>query len=87
MVKNMKLSKDIFDVKIHNNDVIKGMNNTSFCLYINEYFHKIKQNIVIVTPSLFEANNLFNDLSAINKNVLLFIIIILFSLVSQVFFL
>ena len=72
MVKNMKLSKDLFNIKVQDNDVIKGMNNTSFCLYVNSLFEKEKRNIVILTGTLFEANSLLNELNSYNNHALLF---------------
>ena len=45
MVKYMKLD-NLFDLEKNlNNLALKGMNDTSFCLYVNEYF---KKNIVMI---------------------------------------
>ena len=68
----MKLNDDMFkiDYKL-DNIALKGMNDTSFCLYVNQIFNKNK-NIVIVTPTLFEANKIIDELSNINSNTLFF---------------
>ena len=68
----MRLNSDLFPIDNKNNIGLRGMTDTSFCLYINEYFHKFDKNIVIVTPSLFEANILLNELTSLNNNTLLF---------------
>ena len=68
----MNLIKDLFDVEISENMAIKGMNNTSFCLYINKIFEEKHQNIVILTSTLFEANQLLNNFTSYNNNALLF---------------
>ena len=61
----MRLNKELFDVpKSLNNLVIKGLNDTSFCHYINEIFNETDRNIIVITPTLFEANRLLNILSS-----------------------
>ena len=73
MVKHMKLNEDLFKIeKEVNNIALKGINDTSFCLYINEYFKLKKQNILIVTPTLFEANKILDELANINNQTLFF---------------
>ena len=73
MVQNMKLVNELFNLK---EDVccigLKGLNDTAFSLYINEFFNSRKQNVIILTPTLFEANKLLNELSTMNDKVLLF---------------
>ena len=60
----MRLNKDLFLIPDKlNNIVIKGLNDTAFCHYVNEVFEKNNQNIVILTPTLFEDNRLLNILS------------------------
>ena len=69
----MKLNKELFDIsKISSNVAIKGLNDTAFCHLVNEYFIKNNQNIVVITPTLFEANRLLNNLSSYTEKVLLF---------------
>ena len=73
MVKNMKLNNDLFELEKNiDNVALKGMNDTSFCLYINEYFEKNNKDILIVTPTLFEANKLLDELANINNKSLFF---------------
>ena len=73
MVKHMNLNKDLFVIdKNIDNIALKGMNDTSFCLYINQLFNEQNRNILIVTPTLFEANKLLDELNNINKNTLFF---------------
>ena len=68
----MKLNKDLF---VMNSDLdnigLKGMTDTSFSLLVNEIFEKEKRNILILTPTLFEANQILNNLSY-NSNALFF---------------
>ena len=69
----MKLNKELFDIsKISSNVAIKGLNDTAFCHLVNEYFIKNNQNIVVITPTLFEANRLLNNLSSYTEKALLF---------------
>ena len=69
----MKLTKDLYkiDYDLHN-IALKGLNDTSFCLYVNEIFEKEKKNIIIVTPSLYEANKILDHLSIYNDSALFF---------------
>ena len=69
----MKLNKDLFSIPDDlDKVVIKGLNDTAFCLYVNEVFEKEKRNIIIVTPTLFEANRLLNIISSYTDKALLF---------------
>ena len=73
MVKNMRLNKELFPIsKTINNNIIKGLNDTGFCHLINEYFEKYNRDILLVTPTLYEANRLLNILTSYNDKVLLF---------------
>ena len=42
-----------------------------FCVYLDELFRKEKNNILLVTNSLYEANKLYSNLSVLNDNVVL----------------
>ena len=69
----MKLNKELFNIpKNLDNIIIKGLNDTSFCHYVNEVFENNDRNIVIVTPTLFEANRLLNIISSYTDKALLF---------------
>ena len=73
MVKIMKLNKELFQIpKNLDNLVIKGLNDTSFCHYVNEIFENRNKNIIILTPTLFEANRLLNILSSYTDKAILF---------------
>ena len=73
MVRNMKLNKDLFVIpKNINNVALKGLNDTGFCHLVSEMFNQNKQNIVIVTPTLFEANKVLNILTSYTNKALLF---------------
>ena len=73
MVKIMKLNKELLPISESlNNKIIKGLNDTGFCHVINEYFENNDRDIVLVTPSLFEANRLLNILTSYQDNALLF---------------
>ena len=73
MVKNMKLNKELFNLPNSlDNIVIKGLNDTAFCHYVNEVFENNQENIVLLTPTLFEANRLLNVLSSYTDKALLF---------------
>ena len=73
MVKIMKLNKELFNIpKKLDNIVIKGLNDTALCHYVNEVFENNNQNIVILTPTLFEANRLLNIISSFTDKALLF---------------
>ena len=48
----MRLNKDLLPISDSLTDnVIKGLNDTAFCHYINEIFLEKNQNIVLLTPS------------------------------------
>ena len=69
----MKLNKDLLPISDNlSNKIIKGLNDTGFCHLVNEYFEKNNENIVLVTPTLFEANRLLNILTSYTDKALLF---------------
>jgi len=51
---------------------LHGMTDDFFCLYITNMSKKLDKNIVVVTPTLFEATKLVNLLNNYNSNTLLF---------------
>lgn len=69
----MKLNKELFPIidKL-DNIVIKGLNDTAFCHYVYETFVNNDKNIVLLTPTLFEANRLLNIISSYTDKALLF---------------
>ena len=54
------------------NIALSGLTDEVFCRYINSVYKENNKPILIVTPSLFEANTLFDTLSNYNDNVYLF---------------
>ena len=62
----------LFNIKYQDNLGLSGMTDESFCLYILELFKKEKRGILIITPTLTDANNLLNILSTISNDVLFF---------------
>ena len=73
MVKSMRLNKDLFILpNSFENKVIKGLNDTGLSHLVNEIFLNDKRDIVIVTPTLFEANKLLNILSSYTDKAFLF---------------
>ena len=69
----MKLNKELFHLPdSFDNNLIKGLNETGFAHYINEVFEEKKENIILVTPTLFEANRLLNILTSYTDKALLF---------------
>ena len=63
-----------FLVKYFNyeNDTINGLTNELSAFYVLEYFKKINKTVLVVTNSIFEANKLFNDISNLTDNALLY---------------
>ncbi len=63
-----------FLVKYFNyeNDIINGLTNELSAFYVLEYFKKINKTVLVVTNSIFEANKLFNDISNLTDNALLY---------------
>lgn len=49
-----------------------GMTDEFFCLYISTLSKTLDRNLVIITPTLYEANKLVNCLNNYNKQALLF---------------
>ena len=56
----MDLLKDLVTIKDSEKVGLVGLNDEFFSLYINKYFNECNHSILIVTSSLYEANNLFN---------------------------
>lgn len=67
----MKLFDNMFNNDLELEHLI-GLNNELKSIYINNYFTKVNKSILIVTNTLYEANNLYQSLSNYNDNVLLF---------------
>ena len=63
---------NIFDISYHENLGLSGLTDESFCLLVESWFLKENKDILIVTPTLTEANQLFNILSSLEEDVLFF---------------
>ncbi len=56
----------------YENDIINGLTNELSAFYVLEYFKKINKTVLVVSNSIFEANKLFNDISNLTDNALLY---------------
>lgn len=57
--------------KIHN-IALAGLTNELFSVYVNQLWNQHEKSILIVTPSLYEANQIYESLSNYNASVSLF---------------
>lgn len=60
--------------KYENKSVICGLTNELNVFYILNLFKKTKRDIIVLTSSLYEANNYYNLLQTHTKDVLLFVV-------------
>ena len=63
---------NLFKIDNKKNIGLKGLTDESFCVYVYDYFCKNNKSIIVVTPTLFEANKLLNSLETYTKDVLFF---------------
>lgn len=65
---------EIFQNKFHfeENSTIQGLTNELNVFYVLEAFKNSQQNVLVLTSSLYEANQLYNSLETYTENVLLF---------------
>lgn len=56
----------------YENDTINGLTSELSAFYVLEYFKKINKTVLVVTNSIFEANKIFNDISNLTDNALLY---------------
>lgn len=68
----MKILDGIIETYETANISLSGMTDEFFCAYISKLFIEKKDNILIITPSLYEANKICNTLKNYNNDVLLF---------------
>ena len=68
----MNIIDNLFTINFKNNIGLNGLTDESFCIYINEVFNSQDKSILILTPTLFEANKLLNSLSSYTSDVLFF---------------
>ena len=60
----MKFFDNLFDVNNRDEQLVTGLNKELNSVYTYDYFNKYNNNILLVTNSLYEANDLYNRLSA-----------------------
>ena len=68
----MDLFDKIIDIKNEKNMGLYGMTDEFFCVYVSKLFKNNKENILIMTSTLFECNKLYSSLKNYEDNVLLF---------------
>ena len=68
----MDYLNNLFKIENKKNIGLKGLTDESFCIYLKNYFDKSNKSVVLVTPTLFEANKLLNSLSTYTNDVLFF---------------
>ena len=68
----MKFFDNLFDVNNKDEQLITGLNKELNSIYTYDYFNKYNNNILLVTNSLYEANDLYNRLSNYTDKVLFF---------------
>ena len=68
----MKTLNEYLEIKKENNICLTGVTDEFFCWYISSYYKENKRNIIIVTSTLYEANNLYSKLNKLNNNSYLF---------------
>ena len=54
----MDYLNNLFKIENKKNIGLKGLTDESFCIYLKNYFDKNDESVVLVTPTLFEANKL-----------------------------
>ena len=59
-------------LRCENGSTITGLTNELNVILIFQYFEKIKDNVIVLTNSLFEANKIYENLKAYTEDVLLF---------------
>ena len=68
----MEILNKIIPIDKYNNIGLLGMTDEFFCAYVNKLFYDTNSGILLLTPSLSEANNLYASIVKYNNKVLLF---------------
>lgn len=68
----MGILDKIIQIEKYNNIGLLGMTDEFFCAYVNKMFNESKSSILILTPTLYEANKISNSLEKYNDKTLLF---------------
>lgn len=66
----MGFFNDLFDIEIKKNMGLYNLTDEYFCVYLNSL--RLKNNVLVVVDTIFEANKIYNNLSSISDNVYLF---------------
>lgn len=72
MVNKLNIFPSNIPIKNIQNIALSGLTDELFCRYIDTVYQNNSQSILIVTSSLFEANQLYDSLSNYQENVYLF---------------
>ena len=59
----MKFFDNLFDLNNRDEQLVTGLNKELNSVYVYDYFNKYNNNNLLVTNSLYEANDLYNRLS------------------------
>lgn len=68
----MNVFKELIAIDKENNISITGLTDAFFCAYLNAYKEKYNKDILIVVPTLYEANKIYTSLLGYNLDCLLF---------------
>lgn len=68
----MEILNKIIPIDKYSNIGLLGMTDEFFCAYVNKLFYDTNSGILILTPSLYEANKLYASIVKYNNKVLLF---------------
>ena len=68
----MGIFNNLFDIDSRDNYAVTGLNKELNSLYIYNYFIKNKKNNLVITNSLYEANDVYNRLLNYTNKVLFF---------------
>ena len=68
----MGLFKDLFKVEHCDNLCVDGLNSELYAVYISNLFRKNNKNIIVITNSLYEANDIHSRVLNYSDDVLYF---------------
>ena len=68
----MKFFDNLFDINLNSDYCVTGLNRELNAIYIYEYFIKKNENVLVVTNSLYEANDIYNRLLSYTEKILFF---------------
>ena len=68
----MKKLYDLFNIEYREKLGLSGLSDESFSVLIINWFKRYNKSILIITPTLTDANNLLNTLTSLSNDVLFF---------------